>query len=396
MLLVGVVIIIVFFSLIRIYLKFKKKYKYWEKRGVKVIQPIFPFGNVLSIFTKKIGITQCILEWYESLDAKVIGLYAIDDPILLVKDPDIMKNILVKDFNHFTDRGVYIDKREPTAGHLWKLPGPKWKPLRTKMSPCFSIKKLKMIFSNLLHVGKEMGKSLEDECKKTEGIINVEKLCQCFTVDIVSSSIFGVETNSFLDKDNMYLKMEKELVKSDSRIRMIKAALQIIVPNFFDIFSFIKFETVKQSALSFVYEMVRTVIEFREKTGTVRNDIMQLLIQLKNGRKVDDNDDECETSGGSEICLTMDEVVAQAYTYFFVGSETASSALAMLVYECALNKQIQYQLQDDIDNGLATSEGKITYEAILEMKYLNMKHYENIPLWGFYRGRQCKVTLFQI
>lgn len=68
----------------------------------------------------------------------------------------------------------------------------------------------------------------------------------------------------------------------------------------------------------------------------------------------------------------MDEVVAQAYTYFFTGSETASSTLILLFHECSVNQEIQLKLQEDIDEALYKSGGKITYEAILDMKYLNM------------------------
>jgi len=48
---------------------------------------------------------------------KIVGCYMLQRPILLVRDMEIVKNILVKDFSNFHDRGMEIDlKREPLAG----------------------------------------------------------------------------------------------------------------------------------------------------------------------------------------------------------------------------------------------------------------------------------------
>ncbi|XP_044753036.1 probable cytochrome P450 6d4 [Coccinella septempunctata] len=355
--------------LLRFYLHFKNIYRYWQNRGLKVIEPIyFPFGNFWTFIKRDKGVGPILAEWYEEVDSEVIGLYALNEPILLVKDPDIIRDILVKDFNSFTDRGVYMDKNDSLTGQLWKLPGHKWKPLRTKMSTCFTIGKLKMMFSNLLNAGEEMEIFLEKAAAAES--IDVDDLCKRFTADIVAQSIFGVEVKSFKDKDNDFLKMLKCLTTGFNRKNMIKFSLQIVAPKFYDFFSFVKFETVNQVAISFVYKMVEKIMEFREATGAVGKDMMQLLIQLKKFGKVDAENGE--KLPDSDVCLTMDEVVAQAYTYFFTGSETASSTLTLLLYECSLNQDIQRKVQEDIDKALSSSGGQITYEAILEMKYLNM------------------------
>lgn len=125
----------------------------------------------------------------------------------------------------------------------------------------------------------------------------VDDLCKRFTADIVGQSIFGLEVKSFRDLDNDFFKMTKCLMSSFNKKKMVKTALQIVAPNFFDFFSFIKFETVNQLALAFVYKVVEKIIEFREKTGTVGKDIMQLLIQLKKFGKLDGDNGEKNVSG---------------------------------------------------------------------------------------------------
>ncbi|XP_045472273.1 cytochrome P450 6k1-like [Harmonia axyridis] len=364
----NVLLAMAFLIFLRIYIHFKKTYQYWQERGIKVVQSaVFPLGNFWTLIKRDIGVGHMLAEWYNEVDAEAVGLYAINEPFLLVRDPDIIKDILVKDFNSFMDRGIFMDKNDVLTGQLWKLPGYKWKPLRAKMSTCFTIGKLKMMFSNLLKSGSEMEIFL-DKAAEAESV-DVDDLCRRFSADIIGSSLFGLEVKSFKDKDDDFLRMSTCLLSTFNRKNSIKAALQVIAPNLIDVFSFFKIETVNKYALAFVYNMVEKIIDFRQKTGNVGKDMMQLLIQLKKFGKVDGDNGEKVTS---DICLTMDEVVAQAYTYLFTGSETASSTLIMLFYECSLNKNIQHKLQKDIDDALAASGGEITYEAILEMKYLNM------------------------
>jgi cytochrome P450 family 9 len=35
---------------------------------------------------------------------RIYGTYLVTEPCLVIKDPDLIKQVLVKDFNHFVDR----------------------------------------------------------------------------------------------------------------------------------------------------------------------------------------------------------------------------------------------------------------------------------------------------
>lgn len=62
---------------------------------------------------------------------------------------------------------------------------------------------------------------------------------------------------------------------------------------------------------------------------------------------------------------------AQSFVFFIGGVETTSSLMTHLLYELALNPDVQEKLQDEIDNHLQTS-GVLNYENVKEMKYLDM------------------------
>ena len=122
----------------------------------------------------------------------------------------------------------------------------------------------------------------------------------------------------------------------------------------------------------FMKSVVSQNLEYREKNNISRKDFFQLLIQLRNTGNVS-LDDEWETplvykNGGKS--LSVDEVTAQAFIFFAAGFETSSSTLSYCMYELAKNPEIQQKAHAEIDEVLKKHDGRITYESISDMKYL--------------------------
>lgn len=53
-----------------------------------------------------------------------------------------------------------------------------------------------------------------------------------------------------------------------------------------------------------------------------------------------------------------------------VGYETSASALTFSLFEIARNPDIQRKIHEEIDRVLAEHDGKLTYDSINDLKYL--------------------------
>jgi cytochrome P450 family 9 len=92
-----------------------------------------------------------------------VGIFSFDKPSLLIRDVELVKNILVKDFQNFMDRTFsFDDKFDPVIGkNIASLKGQLWRHLRTNLSPVFTSRKMKMMFYLVDTCGKELADCLE-------------------------------------------------------------------------------------------------------------------------------------------------------------------------------------------------------------------------------------------
>jgi cytochrome P450 family 6 len=63
--------------------------------------------------------------------------------------------------------------------------------------------------------------------------------------------------------------------------------------------------------------------------------------------------------------------VAQSLTFLIAGYETAASTLSFCLYELALHPEIQQSLRAEILQVLSEQDGKLTYDSIQDMTYLD-------------------------
>lgn len=97
----------------------------------------------------------------------LVGTYLFMKPKLMIKDPELIEHVMVKDFSAFMDRGTGIDpNREGLSAHLVNLTGQRWKSLRGKLTPVFTSGKMKNMMPQLEHCSKRLKAHLEKEIVK--------------------------------------------------------------------------------------------------------------------------------------------------------------------------------------------------------------------------------------
>lgn len=181
------------------------------------------------------------------------------------------------------------DDIDPIQGHLFALPGDKWKPLRNKLSPAFTSGKLKAMFSTLVDCGSSLQNHLT-KISESQELLDVRETSSSYTTNVISSVAFGFDVDSFAHPDNDFRKFGRQIFKSTPS-KMLRRFLLAVTPKLIRIFR-LKALTTDEDA--FITSVVKQNLEHREKNNVVRKDFFQLLVQLRNTGTVH-LDDEWET-----------------------------------------------------------------------------------------------------
>lgn len=184
------------------YKYFKRNSDYWQKRGVSGPTPKFFVGNLWDSIILKSTFGTILEEIYNSFESPYVGIFAFDEPGLLIRDPELIKQILVKDFAHFQNRVVSAPAHnELIRSLLFFSPNPEWKLARDKLTPVFSSGKMKTIFHIMENVCDEMISYM----KAAPAEQNAKILFQKYATELVTQSFYGVRSQSFERDDAEFL-----------------------------------------------------------------------------------------------------------------------------------------------------------------------------------------------
>lgn len=151
--------------LISIFIIINRKFSFWKSLGVAQFDVEFPYGSIKGVGTK-IHVSEFTCKHYQktkNVQEKFSGFYMFIRPVLMITDLDIVKSILVKDFNVLPNRGFYFnEKDDPVSAHLFNLENDQWKNLRHKLTPTFTSGKLKMMFATIEEVSMRLLKVFDE------------------------------------------------------------------------------------------------------------------------------------------------------------------------------------------------------------------------------------------
>ncbi|KAL4096786.1 hypothetical protein QTP88_021670 [Uroleucon formosanum] len=355
-------------------------FKKWEKLNVSYIKPIPLFGNFLNVALGK----DHPLEFYDRIyhefaGHKYAGVYQMRTPFLMIRDPEIINDVLIKDFSSFPDRGFSTDfKANPMSNNLFNMENPQWKIIRNKLTPAFTSGKLKLMYDQIKECGDELIKILDIDLNKNVNEIELKNTFEKYSTDVIGTCLFGLKVNAIHDDKSPFRKYGKLVFKPSINF-LIRELCGMITPAILKVIKVNKFPT---AVTDFYHAAFKGTIKYRLENKIVRNDLVHCLIQARNDLVL--NTDLPKHEQFSET-----QIVANAFLIFSAGFETTSSTLSYCLYELALNIHIQDKLRQEIQLNLSKSDGQIDNEFLMGLPYLDMVIAETLrkypPLIALFR-----------
>nr|KAG5709741.1 hypothetical protein BaRGS_027766 [Batillaria attramentaria] len=288
----------------------------------------------------KKGFPYALWEWSKKY-GRTYGIYQNRIPLLVTSDLDILKEVLVKDFGHFTDRFINtipLSPKEVKAG-VFFAGGDDWKRIRNIITPTFSAGKLKLMEHFINRCGVVLADSLRKEAAR-KNKADVKEYFGAYTLDVIAGTAFGLEVNSQHDHSEPFVSNLKTMMSNAGRGSTL-LTLYFIMPFF--------------------------------------------------------------CAGSSDICghdaahpgLARHEIVGQAFIFFVAGYETTATTLQYLTYNLAMHPDVQERVVREIQQQLG--DEKPTYENVGKLKYLEHAIYETLrvfpPVTSITRTASETVTI---
>ncbi|KAK9504130.1 hypothetical protein O3M35_010533 [Rhynocoris fuscipes] len=343
---------------ISIYLWVTWNYDYWKKRGIPYIEPTFFFGNLKDLILMRKHLGEVYADFYWKYpNEPAVGIFKMLWPQLVLRDIDLIKTVLVKEFSSFHDNEFFadIDNDPLIAYNPFLAKGEKWKALRTFHSQNQSSGKIKGMFTLMLEVCQDMTQFLKEKGSQP---IEAKYFCGQYTTDVVSSSIYGLKSNSFLDPNAEFRKMSSRLFERTWMFNVL-FTLNSIFPSFSKLF---KLSFIPKDVSNFFIKAVNDLCDYRIKNKVRRNDFVQTML------------DENEKSDVPKY--TPRDIAAHSMTFFLDGYETSSTLMAYVLYLLALYPEHQERIRDEIN-----AAEKLDYEDIHKFKYLDAFINETLRLY---------------
>lgn len=295
----------------------KRNFDYWKIRNVPHLKPEIPFGN-----TKGLGVEYhtylFMKKAYEELKPQgpFGGCYISLRPTAFINDLDLVRQVLVKDFSYFANRGSYYNLRDdPISGHISNLEDDAWKNIRSKLTPAFTIGKLKMMYDTIVTIADGLMETIDRETL-TSGSLNIKEIMARFTTDVIGKyfrlqahrrlmqilanssqtgdTAFGLNCHSVNDKSAKFFEMS---VKSMESFHFGK---RLVYSKYKKIARMLRMKLTPTYVSDFYTKVVKSTIDHRnQNSGENRNDLMNLLMNMM------------KTDG-----LSLNQVTAQSFFYF--------------------------------------------------------------------------------
>lgn len=255
-----------------------KTYDYWKKKNVLFSEPIPLFGNVLNTVLASKHSSLVVMEEYKRFSGeRFFGRFLFRKPVLVLRDPDLIELVLIKDFSHFYNRSIPFDRKlDKLSQHLVNLRDHKWKSLRNKLTPVFSSGKLKSMHQTLIDCSESLSEILNDyaaDSKPFEG----RDVMGNFTTEVIGRCAFGLNMNSLKNPDSEFRRMGKQVLKPTLK-NGLRFILRIGFPR---ILSWLKWKGLSADQERFFTAVIKETAEAREKNKIEVNDFFQLLMHIR-------------------------------------------------------------------------------------------------------------------
>ncbi|CAN7938238.1 unnamed protein product, partial [Ixodes hexagonus] len=306
------------------------------------------------------------------------GMFEGGKPSLFVADPELIKQVLVKDFLKLPNRRS-AEFYNPLLDNMMSVVSLKrWKVIRSVSTPAFSSAKLQKMCALIESCVGVTTSHLIEAAEKNEDV-ELNKFYGNYTLDVIARCAFGTTVDSHSDQTNEFVAQTKKIFGG-------KSLTMILLFVFPALAKLLKLKIFDEKAVAYYKALSSKTMETRRGTQTRKDDFLQLMVDAQERNRAPDvsacGEEDNVTSFDldskltdeaplSSKTLSEDEALAQCMMFILAGHGTTSSVVAFCVYLLALNPDAQETLRKEVDECFKEHGPQPSMAVIDKLPYLH-------------------------
>ncbi|XP_053395256.1 cytochrome P450 3A24-like [Mercenaria mercenaria] len=387
-------LVFILFLVLVYYLYTARKHSLFRRYGIPAIQPS-PFIGGFPYLAKR-GIMGS--EYDATMKyGKVVGFFIGNMPTIFLTEPDLIRELYVKQFNNHPNRSK--------AAHITKFwqqtilqttDYNNWRFLRSTLTPAFTSGKLRKMDKIVGECVDRTINQLKAKVTKSENVTDMIPVFQGITLDVICQSAMGVKLDTESEANNELRKQISNLLNFSLEKNPYLLIL-FFIPDMKKVMELFDIDFNDSKAVAYIKKCVDAIVKERkeDKNSEDIQDLLQLMINTNMEDKALNEKSQTEkvlgeTHGEDDDMkhaklekphrgMTDDEIAANAIMFLFAGYDTTSTAMIFTSYFLATQPECQEKIVQEIANNIGNSEPE--YDNIQSLTYLDMFISESMRLY---------------
>ncbi|CAL8086152.1 unnamed protein product [Orchesella dallaii] len=364
---------------------------FWGKYGVRQVND-YVIDKIKLLLGRKtiMDLDDIIYKRLESSQEQFCGVVELQGNMVLIKDLDLLKKVFIKDFEYFVDRRLVVSSDSQPIFHkfLLNLRGDEWKAVRSSVSPTFTTGKIRRMMESFNKVSREwvhhLKTKIENSSDDSSTVIKAGEEARHFTVDVISSTVFGMEAKAISNPDSLFAIMTDRL-SSLSPLQIAKFLMMMFLPR---VVNFFRIKVMDDKAITFFENILMQGMKSRMNGETKKNDFLQLIAEVRKGELKAQDEELSAIEKDAKLAEDVADgklqkknilkdgmmAIAQLLQFFFAGFSTTSNFITFALYALALNPDVQDKLREELDSKLFKDgkDSEMDYDELNGLVYLDM------------------------
>ncbi|CAG2117670.1 unnamed protein product, partial [Medioppia subpectinata] len=195
----------------------RHRFTYWKRHGV-------PGYNYVDLRAIGKPAHKYDVEVFKKF-GRIFGGYTFTGKIIVINEPDLLRDIMVKDFHIFPDHLGFHMGTTKMDKSLFFMPGDDdWKRVRSILSPVFTSGKLRAMMAHIDNISDRFIDNLV-QLKKQGGPIDMRKHVGAFAMDVISRCGYGIDVESINNPNHPIVINARNILSTDAKIGAVLSGM---------------------------------------------------------------------------------------------------------------------------------------------------------------------------